>query len=300
MCKRGASVPGRAVIVHFTFAVILQSGSFAQGFKSSIEFTAEENAAHKRNIDHITKTARRYLQEIWDEHQSFYRRHRVSKFYGDRNVTLDTRNERVAALVKAGAPPALVNELQPTSCVGLTLSSLGSGFKTANDPILENTWNKIYSYTRANNFDGSALISALQKLGWRVYYWNPSPDYNEQWDKEEDNWRSKGWHAYRYGTVMKKGTYYFNKVDDRNQLVGFGTEVPSQFRTVPFFVGVAHTGYHVFPGFQGQVIEAHSMRRLDSVDNLERNPFNPLGNHGAPRWTPYEKYRSGILAVPPH
>jgi hypothetical protein len=98
---------------------------------------------------------------------------------------------------------------------------------------------------------------------------------------------------------MKSNTYYFNKVDDKTLLVNFGTSVPSQFRSVPFFVGIAHTGYHVFPGFTGNVIEAHSTRLLSSVDNLEKSPFNPLANGGGPRWTATEKYRSGLVGVPP-
>ena len=280
-------------------ALSLQGITFAQGFNSSIDFSPDERAAHQRHIGTITRVARRYLEDIWAEHQSFYRRYRVSKFYGDRNPALDTRSERIAALQQAGASSSLVDQLQPTSCVGLTLSALGMGFRATRDSNLESAWTRIHGYTRANSLDGSALINALQKLGWRVCYWNPSPQDNERWDREEANWRSKGWHAYRYSTVMRRGTYYFNKVDDKSWLVGFGTRVPSDFRNVPFFVGVAHTGYHVFPGFQGNVIEAHSMRRLDSIDNLEQNPFNPLGSGGAPRWTPYEKYRSGILAVPP-
>jgi len=289
----------RSFLIAIVIAVILPSLSSGQGFNSSIDFSAEEKAAHQRHIGTITRVARRYLEDIWNEHQAFYRRYRVSKFYGDRNPALDTRSERIAALQQAGASPSLVDQLQPTSCVGLTLSALGAGFRAPRDTTLESAWGRIYSYTRANSLDGSALINALQKLGWKVCYWNPSPQDNERWDREEANWRSKGWHAYRYSTVMRRNTYYYNRVDDKTLLVGYGTQIPGEFRSVPFFVGVAHTGYHVFPGFQGDVIEAHSMRRLDSVDNMEKNPFNPLASGGAPRWTPYEKYRSGIMAIPP-
>ena len=88
-------------------------------------------------------------------------------------------------------------------------------------------------------------------------------------------------------------------MDDKSLLVGFGTTVPAEFRNVPFFVGVAHTGYHVFPGFAGDIIEAHSTRRLDSIDNLERSAFNPLKAGGGPRWTTTEKYRSGLVGIPP-
>ena len=58
-------------------------------------------------------------------------------------------------------------------------------------------------------------------------------------------------------------------------------------------------GKHVFPGFVGDVIEAHSTRQLDSIDNLEQNPFNPLAKGGAPRWTQTDRYRSGIVGILP-
>ncbi|CAN5724706.1 hypothetical protein BH20VER1_BH20VER1_25590 [soil metagenome] len=75
--------------------------------------------------------------------------------------------------------------------------------------------------------------------------------------------------------------------------------VPAAFRSAPFFVGTAHTGYHVFPGFEGSIIDAHSTRALTSVNNLEKSQFNPLASGGGPRWTPTEKYRSGLIATPP-
>ncbi len=269
------------------------------GFEGSVEFSAEEKAAHARHTGTITRVSRQYLEDIWKQHLAFHRKNRVSKFYGDRNLSLNTREKRVAALRAAGAPVTLVDQLQPTSCVGLTMSALGEGFRAPRDPALERAWQKITAYTRANALDGCALLHALQKLGWRIAYWNPSPENNARWDQQDGNRKSKGWHAYRYSTVMNKGTYYFNKVDDKSLLVGFGTTVPAEFRRATFFVGVAHTGYHVFPGFVGDVIEAHSTRSLDSVNNLEKSPFNPLATGGAPRWTASEWYRSGLVGLPP-
>ena len=289
----------RIALLLFLFTATLPLRSDAQGFRGSIEFTAEEKAAHQRHVGTITRVARRFLEDIWKEHLAFYRAHGVSKFYGDRSTALDTRAERIAALRAAGAPTSLADELRPTSCVGLSLEGMGAGVRAANDPALTSAWEKIRAYTRANDQDGSAMMNALQKLGWRIAYWNPAPQDNARWDAEEQNWKSKGWHAYRYSTVMNRGTYYYNKVDDRSLLVGFGTRVPAEFRSAPFFLGVAHTGYHVFLGFNGEVIEAHSTRRLDSINNLERSPFNPLATGGAPRWTPTEKYRSGLIALPP-
>lgn len=144
---------------------------------------------------------------------------------------------------------------------------------------------------------------------------------NAQWDAEDPklykgypvNWNTGvrdqngqsiyhpawGLHRMRYESVMKKDKYYTVRVDDKKTLVGFDRQVPERFKKIPFFVGVAHSGYHVFPGTYGKVIEAHSMRGLDTFDNLEVGDFNPLMKGGSPRWTPNVKYRSGIVAVPP-
>ena len=271
----------------------------AAGFRGSVEFTAAEKAAHDRHIGTITREARRYLEDVYRDHLAFYRRYGVSKYYGDRSTLLDTRAKRIEALRRAGAPASLIDELVPSSCIGLSLKALEAGFKAPRDSALESAYQKIYNYARANDLDGSAVLAALQKLGWKVCFWNPAPQNNAAWDREEQNWRSKGWHAYRYSTVMNRGTYYYNPVDDKSLLVGFGTNVPAEFRRAPFFIGVAHTGYHVFPGFEGTVIEAHSTRPLSSINNLETSPFNPLASGGGPRWTATEKYRSGLIALPP-
>ncbi len=75
--------------------------------------------------------------------------------------------------------------------------------------------------------------------------------------------------------------------------------MPSFMASAPLFVGVAHAGYHVFPGVDGQVIEAHSSRPLNWFNNLERTQFNPLHKEGGPVWSKSEKYRSGVIALPP-
>ncbi|MBC8097156.1 MAG: hypothetical protein H7Y43_15220 [Akkermansiaceae bacterium] len=288
----------KLTVITTIIAAFLPLTGFA-AFRGSIEFTANEKSAYQRHNGTVTRVARRTLEDIWNDHLAFHRRWGVSRYYGDRSQLLNTRAKRITALQQAGAPTSLVDQLKPTSCVGLAIECLGAGVRAAGDPVLDGAWRKIQAFTRANEQDGSAMIHALQGLGWAVHFWNPAPQDNARWDAEERNWPSKGWHAYRYSTVTNRGNYYFNRVDNRSLLVGFGTRVPTEFRNAPFFLAVAHTGYHVFLGFQGEVIEAHSTRRLDSINNLERNPFNPLANGGAPRWTPTEKYRSGLIAVPP-
>lgn len=108
-----------------------------------------------------------------------------------------------------------------------------------------------------------------------------------------------GGHAYRYSQVLKKREYYGIPIDDLETLVGYQTAIPETFKAQSFFVGTAHAGYHVFPGYNGKVIEAHSMRKLNSFEKLEISPFNPLATGGGPRWTRTEQYRSGVIVIPP-
>ena len=103
----------------------------AAGFSGSVEFTAEEKAAHQRHLNAITRQARRYLEDVYRDHLAFYRRYGVSKYYGDRSTLLDTRAKRLAALRQAGAPESLIDQLQPSSCIGLSLNALERGFSRA-------------------------------------------------------------------------------------------------------------------------------------------------------------------------
>jgi hypothetical protein len=188
----------------------------------------------------------------------------------------------------------------------LAMQSLKKGFGAAGQ---SGVWDKIHNVLKIDNaFLGTDLQMMLQQLGWKIYFWNPSPSKNAAWDEEDrllnplkpgKTWNPVwGGHALRHDSVQRRKVYYETKVDNGSALVNFGSSPPAGFKQVPLFIGIAHAGYHVFPGRRGDVIEAHSMRNLDARDNLEVAPFNPLASGGAPRWTRSEKYRSGLIAVP--
>lgn len=293
-------------LIGLSFLMLITSAH--AGFKGQIDFSDEEKSTHTKNIKLITETAANCLKDTWNDHTTFFKKYGVSKYYGDRNPALDTPAERLQKLIEYKVNPSfhkeILSQMKGMSCIGLARLCLEKGFSAAG-PISVASWKKIDAYGKLNGLDGSSVMNALQKLGWKILFWNPDPTQNADWDADdlkinpENKSKYWGYHSYRYKSVMNKGNYYFNKVDDTHSLVGFGNEAPEVLKTVPFFMGVAHTGYHVFPGFYGQVIEAHSMRALNSVSNLENSPFNPLGPGGAPRWTKSEKYRSGIIAIPP-
>lgn len=270
-------------------------------------FGLDEIRLHKERINIITETASRCLTDTYQDHVEFYQKWKVSKYYGDRRSDYRTEAGRQEALRRYGAPVSLSSQLEGISCIGLTLKCLGRGFERAG---LEQTWGKIYSRLAINqNFYGTDLQKMLHELGWKSMYWNPDPSQNASWDAEDKQlnplkpgkiWNPVwGGHAERYAVVLRKANYFNIPIDDKTSLVGFKDQAPAALRNVPFFVGTAHAGYHVFPGFAGRVIEAHSMRDLNAFDNLEVSLFNPLGMGGGPRWTKAERYRSGVIMIPP-
>lgn len=269
-------------------------------------FTASEIKAHTERIETITSVATRCLVDTYSDHVQFYSRWHISKYYGNRKPQHRTEALRRAELRKYGAPEHLITQLEPISCIGLTVNCLEKGFQAAK---LDITWNKIYrQLADQNRFLGTELQTMLIQLGWRSYYWNPDPSQNAAWDLDDQKilplkpgrkWMPAwGGHAAHYSTVLRTGTYVSIPVLDAKTLVGFGAAKPPALARIPFFVGTAHAGYHVFPGFAGNVIEAHSTRDLNDFKNLEVSEFNPLAG-GGPKWTRSEHYRSGVIVLPP-
>ncbi len=296
------------------FALLFCLASIPQAFayKGSISFTEAEKAAHFAKIGIVNEVSAQCLDNVWREHVRFFEDHRVSKYFGNRRYIKGEVPGRRSdgevlhpirpALRARGLDPSLESQMTSMSCVDLARRCLRMGFEAAGQVRF---WEKIDAFNKLNNNIGPAIMLGLQALGWKLVYWNPDPRQNVQWDLDDQE-RSPnnaknvwGYHKIRYDSVMgPKRKYYEYYVDDRRTLNGFGTQVPREFLEVPFFVGFAHTGYHVFVGYQGEVIEAHSVRSLFALDNVERNMFNPLGG-GAPVSTPSEVYLSGLIAVPP-
>jgi hypothetical protein len=204
-------------------------------------------------------------------------------------------------LKKNGFDPNLEDSMTSMSCVDFSRMCLERGFKKAG---LSDQWKKVDAYIPDKI--GNMLQHALQALGWKILYWNPDVTQNKAWDLDDQKiapgnplnvW---GQNEARYLTVIRNNQYLFNKVDDSRSLINFGTNPPRFVDELSFGLGTANGGYHVFLVTKGNVIEAHSSRSLFALDNLEFSPFNPLANGGGPRWTRSEKYRSGILVVPPN
>lgn len=303
-------------LIVFTFNLLA-----SKTYNGTIQFTEAEKQIHRDRINTFTTIGSQCLEDYKREHLNFFRNHCIrrngkklclSKFYGERRFSKKRGAIRYEdkkpltylgdELRKWGFPVSWMNEMRQTSCVGMALDCLKKSFIGSGQ---ESTWNKIRRYTVVeNNSYGTALQFALQKLGWKVLYWNPAPyqtiqEDMKKWDAQEKNWRSKGYHWWRYHTLTTEGRYYKNPVDDMTTLVGFDQSTPNYIKNVPFWIGTANTGYHVFPGKDEKVVEAHSTRDIHSIDNLEFSDFSPFRVGGGPRWSETEKYRSGLIAVPP-
>ena len=292
------------------------------GFEGHIEFTDREKAMHAKKISILVEAAGKCLQTHIDRQNNFWEQYKVSAYYGydsDWNNPLKTtQQDKENLFTRMNVPLSLISQLEPISCVNMTLKCVEAGFSAAGQLDI---WAKIKAFTLANGQDGTALQLALQRLGWKVLYWNPSPEKVQEWDKDDlerdakirqgnepvDQFHFFGRHEERLAGVEKNKMYLFNPVDDAETLVGYGTKIPAKFTRIPFFVGTAHGGFHVFPGKFGKVIEAHNHTRITNKRTVEAGPFDPLGqlptqNH-RPEFHPdagaYGIYRSGIIAVPP-
>lgn len=270
-------------------------------FNGTFSVTEAEKAKHKRSILSIAQFAKTCMQRDLKRHQDFYARYRISPFYGSNSkFGKMNQSEKMTYLRNRGLsnPESIYSQMEMTSCVGFAMKCFKEGFVATNQSEL---WERINRYAGQNNYDGSSIMNALRELGWYVMYWNPDTSQNQAWDEDEkerdstNESRIWGYHDFRNIIVNRENRYYKNPIDDKTTLVDFGTRPPAVLRNAPLFWGIAHTGFHVFPGFHGHVIEAHSTRQLDDYQTIEEAAFNPLANGGAPRG----RYRSGLIAVPP-
>jgi hypothetical protein len=284
-----------------TLAIFLSLSSinaFA-AFNGDVSFTDKEKVIHRESISALTTEADQCLKDDLNRHHEFFKKYGISAFYGQNSAFSKlSEKEKINFLISKKLDPKLLKELSGTSCVGLTLKCLEKGFKITNQ---SEVYKKIRTFVSANGVDGSALQHGLQKLGWRTLYWNPNPEKNKTWDFQEkladpkNKKHFRGFHEDNYVAAKNKKRYYLNAVDDITTLVNFGDTEPVFLKQVPFFVGTAHMGYHVFPGSYGIVVEGHSARAITDITTLESAPFNPLDSKGAPSG----RYRSGMLSIPP-
>jgi hypothetical protein len=328
-------------LVTLSLSLTLVPKAFA--FNGDVDFSYSEVMQHRRAIPQILQTAAGCLDQNLEKHRRFIQRYGVSAFYGEnasfakvvvgqtfegaevkRNTTDDEKRDQLRQM---GFQEDLVQGLVPShachsdqdcplkmeaaSCVGLALKCLQEGFASAGE---QNMWNRLRAFTRANGVTGNSLQYGLQKLGWKLVYWNPDVSQSAAWDaSERANYPTNpkfiwGKHVQNLNNVMRNHQYLDLHIDDVDGGINFGTGTPEITRGVPFFVGIAHMGYHVFPGTFGQVVEAHSTRAITDPKEVQLSAFSPLTANAGPQGGPRSRlrngfqsdtYRSGVIAIPP-
>lgn len=277
----------------FLFPALAQAG-----FEGSISFTPQEKARHEAGIDVITKEAAACAEADFAYHTAFYQEHGISPFYGENSdFAKKSESSRRRFLRRHDVDEELVGQLQSMSCVGYVMKCLNKGFTAAGQQDL---WLRIKKYTQDNGVSGLALQDALQKLGWKVLFWLPDERRNEVrriYEEREDRhntYRFWGYHAERLAQVRNHKMYLDNHVDDGTTLVNFGPHTPAFLMGVPFFVGTAHGGYHVFQGAKGYVLEEHAMVEITDPKSVDKSLFNPMESGGPTEGMLF----SGLIAVP--
>ena len=284
----------------FTFFLFLISLKTFAGFIGDISFTEEMKKVHLESITSLTDEVSDCLKRDLNRHQEFYKKYGISAFYGENSpFSRLSEKEKINFLISKNLDPKLINEIEVTSCIGLTLKCLERGFIVTNQA---QAYKSLKAFVVLNGVDGTALQYGLSKLGWKTLYWNPKPSSNKMWDLQEkivdpeNKTHYRGFHEENYIAVKSKKRYFMNNVDDATTLLNFGDNEPSFLKQIPLFVGTAHMGFHVFCGFYGVVVESHADRALTDEKTIESAPFNPLDNQAAPSGG---IYRSGILSIPP-
>jgi hypothetical protein len=175
-------------------------------------FTSAEKSKHRNSLATFSDAAADFLDWVYKDHIAFFKKWGVSKYYGNRKPEHQTKELRIAQLKKYGKPAFLADQQVATACVTLAMQAMEHGFAATGMP---NTWGKIHDQLRiGQKYYGTDLQIMLQQLGWRIYYWNPDPSKNAEWDAEDKklnppkdagDWRPEwGGHAIRYASVTNK------------------------------------------------------------------------------------------------
>ncbi len=367
LCRSIQIMKKNNVLILVSFAIGQLTSNFTHAGDRVAYFSPSEMKTYKQFNQQITDTAAKCLNTNYLEWKKFFAENGFSYYYGDRDINYNTENKRLDFLksvkkstsefvtqfntdanfrIKQKTIPARISKInndpnfienfkknvgfKPMSCIGLTRKCLAEGFDSVDNSIIKNIWNKIDSNLKDSDMGGMNLIKNLQKLGWKVLYWNPDPSQNSEWDQlNVKNWvtpeylpRMKvvnfdtgapipnkpgqyyyysawGMHESHYKNIMNKNRYFDVRVDDKNLLVNTKNVTPLVLQKAPYYIGTAHVGYHVFSGYNGQIYEGHSERSLTGGTNLEHGYYNPATKGGSPKSTLYEQYRSGIIVVPP-
>ena len=172
-------------------------------------------------------------------------------------------------------PPAGAS-LTKSSCVVWAMECAEYAFDKVGGSA---TWSQIAQVTRRNQLKGTFLIRELIAKRWTGIYWNP--DVTDTSDSE---------HSYSAHIARTKKTYYDLAVSDmivdyrRSPVNMTGID---RLEKVPFWIGCARGGMHVFCGTGANVSEFHWDAPATDPNAMELVALKDYA------------WMSGIIAVPP-
>ena len=227
---------------------------------------------------------------------------------------------------------SLMARMKPTSCIGYTMEGLAAGYAAAGQSA---RWAEIQAAVRAKGTIGTVLVAELQKDGWEAVYWNADTGtYRGPTATANDKQRMKD-HQFFISKFMGRdgvfkpgldaqgkpiaGRDYYGTYPQHALVNFFSAPKGSQpkvndaqlahLKNAPYWVGVAASGYHAFPGAGTRVRDSHVARNPDDVTNIENRPFQDLDyawdtaarrrKTTADGKPVYSEEQSGVLVVTP-
>lgn len=190
----------------------------------------------------------------------------------------------------------LIKKLQATSCIGYALKVVGAGYAAAGKA---DRWEQIRQIVKSEGTIGTTLARELQADGWEAVYWNsdttgyhgPPPVPHTKTAQvviDQTNVFNPRFIDRKTGTFKPAfdqagqpipGRDYF-KLFPRSGLLNFqplhgrpNLDALAPLKSVPFFVGVAASGYHTILGQGTTLRDSHLMRNPDDRTNIENRPF---------------------------
>ncbi len=149
-----------------------------------------------------------------------------------------------------------------------------------------------------NGSKAKDLIIELQKDGWHSIYWNPDVNHVAESNERKKTLHERSWQE------AQRGEYLNGKIKVDYKLVNYRPSPGSKtkksvsglknLKRVPFWVGMANYGKHMFAGYHGHVTEVYNMEMPTSPRLIMDSEFaNWTGHYKS------EKLLSGIIMVPP-
>lgn len=310
-----------SMVVSLRFLLILMVGlSPCLGFSAT--FTSDESQAAqvvgresvlqsmKAHRDHIARTGIGLYYGISSEYSPLKRIRKNSTILSDMDrfgfVKMSLKKTFVQTLGSSSSLDAYVGrlvgiqdaderygDLQMISSVIWALKHVRAAYEAAEKTERAD---QIYRIVMDRGGHAKDLIVELQKDGWHSIYWNPDvalPD-----DDKKASLHLRSWQE------AQKGTYFNNTIKVDYLLTNYRPTKGSKtkkdlsslkkLKRVPFWVGLANYGRHIFVGYQDHLSEAHSAEMPTSNNLIMDSEFGKWHGH-----YPSEKLLSGIIMVPP-